>query len=37
MRAQEIDHHPVGNHAPEPVRAFIDVVMLSWDFLVYPA
>jgi hypothetical protein len=25
------------NHAPEPVQAFIDVVMLPFDFLAYPA
>ena len=25
------------NHAPEPVQGFIDVVMLPWDFLAYPA
>jgi hypothetical protein len=25
------------NHAPQPVQGFIDVVMLPWDFLAYPA
>ena len=25
------------NHAPRPVQGFIDVVMLPWDFLAYPA
>ena len=25
------------NHAPQPVQGFIDLVMLPWDFLAYPA
>jgi hypothetical protein len=25
------------NHAPQPVQGFIDVLMLPWDFLAYPA